>query len=1134
MIILWACFMLLEVFGEKLIEYRLGYNFGQVFQDFSYNSQTAVNGLSSADTISDVVFTDRGAYFDGNSAQVTLPANDQASTYFHLPSDFSISIWVNSESVDGLIFYRYKDDSNFFYIERINSGKKIQTRLVLGALDTGEKKSSGDAFSGSTWVLITLIISEMQLKIYSNLNCEITTSLSCTYTETETYNTLIGGMHNTHTALKGFIYYFIISDDTSFYTSLILNSAVTTCLNENGGCPNSCNPAIVDPYKGTGCLPIHADYVTDSLGNTCNCLSNSCINELCLECNCNTLSCILDTNIIYCYCPIGYYSSNNQCLECDISCLICESELTCLTCKTTYAQPDSYECLCITGYYPIEPLTNPDSCAICYEECESCQDYNLCLSCVSENADLSLTGCQCKDGYWGNHPLNSIDSCQICHEDCSSCENSYNCLLCKSTYAISSTIGCKCQTGYWGSNPLTQEDSCQPCYEECSECDNNLNCLSCKSRNSIALKDKGCKCNDGYWNDTSLISEDSCQKCFDECSLCENGYSCLDCISINSIPKDNGCQCIDGYYAIGALILVDSCIQCNKECLTCQEASLCDDCIAAHAVPDKISGCVCENGYYNIKDLSYEDACLPCGDSCLQCIGPDTCSSCKDPNAILSFDNTCICDNGYYYDNKSSLCSLCNSDCEICTNNEACSSCSSSMINSQSSLCLCKDGYFTIKQNSILCSPCIQDCLTCDNSYSCLTCKKESANFISQTCECPDNSYEESYKCLCNPGFYMSFNENLYSCDKCSSKCQTCLSLSICLSCVDPNETISDSGICQKSCNKNEYLYNGICTTCKELCLACESYEICTKCNENSILSDGVCQCIKGYIEADNSCISSNFTAKLDINANNKLQLKFEKTLEVSLIIKDMTIITIPNINFDIKIYEYSTKIYYITPTFGTAVEKNTALTLTIIKNPLYSQDNSLLTTYKFSVILNPVVNDNVTPFSTATTKTVEAAAQTVVTTSIGTSIVSNPAAVWALINTLQLIHYLPLGSTPMTKGLQEFCSTLGNYNIIPNPMHMFFSYNLTTPPYHEAKDFGLETSVFLINIGPNLLILISFIVLWPFIFLLSKLATGGIQRKANTLLKKYKYRFFIRFWTQVYIDTIIYSLIQLKSVILI
>jgi hypothetical protein len=309
---------------------------------------------------------------------------------------------------------------------------------------------------------------------------------------------------------------------------------------------------------------------------------------------------------------------------------------------------------------------------------------------------------------------------------------------------------------------------------------------------------------------------------------------------------------------------------------------------------------------------------------------------------------------------------------------------------------------------------------------------------------------------------------------------------------------------------------------------------VCTQCNENAVLSDGICQCLRGYTELDNHCISSNFTAEININSNNKLQLTFEKTLETSLTPQEITIKTIPKINFDIKLYEYSSKTYYITPTFTTTVEIGTNLTLTIIKNPLYSQDNSLLTTYEFSVILNPIILDKPTTLSSVTTKTIEAASQTVFTTSIGTSIVSNPAAVWALINTLQLIYYIPLGSTPMTKGLQEFCLSLGNYNIIPNPMSMIFSYNLTTAPYYEAQDFGLKTSVFLINIGSSLLIIISFIILWPFIFLLSKFASRGIQRKANTLLKNYKYRFFIRFWTQTYIDIIVYALIQLKSVILI
>ena len=76
--------------GSKLVEYRFGVNFGQVFYDYSENSLYGINGVSSTTLTSDTLATDRGAYFAEGTEVVTFPPNDKSSINFLLPSQYSI------------------------------------------------------------------------------------------------------------------------------------------------------------------------------------------------------------------------------------------------------------------------------------------------------------------------------------------------------------------------------------------------------------------------------------------------------------------------------------------------------------------------------------------------------------------------------------------------------------------------------------------------------------------------------------------------------------------------------------------------------------------------------------------------------------------------------------------------------------------------------------------------------------------------------------------------------------------------------------------------------------------------------------------------------------------------------------
>ena len=132
-------FLIYSSFASKLVEYRFGYNYGQVFHDFSGNFRDGVNGVDSTTTTSDTTVTDRGVLFLSTStSRITLPINDQQATALVLPSTFTIAAWFMSFSgTGGTIFYRYKDANNYFSVIHNTTNQVANVLILIGGVSSG-------------------------------------------------------------------------------------------------------------------------------------------------------------------------------------------------------------------------------------------------------------------------------------------------------------------------------------------------------------------------------------------------------------------------------------------------------------------------------------------------------------------------------------------------------------------------------------------------------------------------------------------------------------------------------------------------------------------------------------------------------------------------------------------------------------------------------------------------------------------------------------------------------------------------------------------------------------------------------------------------------------------------------------
>lgn len=124
--------------GDKLVEYKFGTYFGQVFYDSSGNGNHGQNGDSIGNQAGDTRPNDRGAYFRvAVNSYILLPPNEIKSTTLTISSTFSIVMWIYPyDSNDYYLTYRRLDASNYFYLQRMITTNYIQGRIVKTNYDS--------------------------------------------------------------------------------------------------------------------------------------------------------------------------------------------------------------------------------------------------------------------------------------------------------------------------------------------------------------------------------------------------------------------------------------------------------------------------------------------------------------------------------------------------------------------------------------------------------------------------------------------------------------------------------------------------------------------------------------------------------------------------------------------------------------------------------------------------------------------------------------------------------------------------------------------------------------------------------------------------------------------------------------
>ena len=435
------------------------------------------------------------------------------------------------------------------------------------------------------------------------------------------------------------------------------------------------------------------------------------------------------------------------------------------------------------------------------------------------------------------------------------------------------------------------------------------------------------------------------------------------------------------------------------------------------------------------------------------------------------------------------MCKPCHDDCSTCTNPNQCSTCiSENSYPDGESGCICEIGYYNISSlaSPKSCKPCTNRCQSCLDKDLCLNCKGVNTKLIKGICDC-------------EPGYYFKSDSSI--------DCEICI-------------TFKEAKSCRKDCGKGKAWFNLNCVYCSDYCLDCDDSLFCIECKEGMKIDNGKCVCLKAQNLLNGECVYQYFELSLAIGQNNTMFLEFNEELESDLELdrlklyidgssKEIGLEKKGNRNYAVNLKE--SKFFIITTAFSLS-----------LNSPIYSSNNSVLKSYEYYGDFLP---SPATPFAKAIKSTMKG----VMSSTFASSMLSNPASCWILLNTIQIIIYLPLSPLKYPSKILEFLQSLAGYSIVPNLMEFLFDAETSSNPDQRLERVGLSTTVFWINVGQSFVMLIFNLILWPFLFAGSKLPY--LSPFCIKLMRNYRYNLFIRFWVEVYLELGLFSMIQIQSV---
>ena len=1121
--------------ASKIVEYRPSINFGQVFYDFSGNKNHGVNGVDSTSTTSDVFSTDRGAYFGGASV-ITMPPNDQVPTAIYLSPVYSVVIWVNLFSKNSFLYFDYYQPSDLCLYIHIFDGSNVALWILLpgGASCKHTTYPACNSYVAQ-WNLFVVVYNGSTASLIINNVVKFTLSLSThNYSQTVVFAKTLS---DATFSIEGFLWYAAILNDTTSYSSYMTSSS-SGCLTGAGTCTVPCSPGFVDPYAGTGCVSLSSSTTADAGGLVCPSSTTGCSGTISLVCSCSTNACYVINSIIACLaCGLQDYSSGSTCLPCVAPCSGCIDAVTCLSCVAANAAPSAGGgCQCNAGFYGTTPLITAAACSACYLECTTCTQGSLCQSCVASNASPnSSQGCTCNAGYYGVPPLNTTTACLACGPQCATCSSLDLCTSCISLNSSALPTGeCICDPGFINTTALTSFNSCISfsnfCDPSCISCTGafNYQCTNCSNFYldgyciatcplGYTATGQNCTYSAGLVTDFKFAGSGSA---FNSTNNQLTGYVITPVHRRLQNPTGPMSVYGRGLYFPGTGYLS---INTSQERIFGSAFS-----IAAWINPSSGSGVLL---YKSPSVLSLSLVSLY---PVINITINSTVHTYTSPTPVLQSQwNQLLLSINYSVLTAASLSLALNGNqgtLQTLASVPFLDSANTSLVLGYSPFATASYSGFLYELGFYIAAPALSGLVTstCD---SCSLCPSGGVCISS----CGANSYysNSTSQCVQCATSCTSGCVNSQSCGLCVDQyCLACSSFSP-NSCTQCNAGYMVQNSLCVACNYSSYYESTSrsCLPCQGLCDSCSSDIVCLTCLPNSaIANDYSCQCMQGY--SGDSCSRNSFNASMSIDQNNLITLSFSEPLHSSLLPSSLGA-SVNGVGISFTMNSTSLSVYTIGLDIVTAITANSKVVIQFVGN-IVSVNNALLATNSLSS--NLFMGD--TAAKAQATKVKAAAAKATAKTgttagasvSLGLSLANfNPTSIFDFLNTAEILYSAYLLGVDMPLVLSEFLMGLRNgvLSNFPNAFSYFINSNKGVTLNSKWQAYGYTSNLMILNAGPYMTVL-AFALIMLMVCLLVGLK-AWCKNKLKSVIKYYRYGFFLRFWIQAFLEILTCCCVGIK-----
>jgi hypothetical protein len=958
------------------------------------------------------------------------------------------------------------------------------------------------------------------------------------------------------------------------YISLLSPLTCSNCMADCDNCTNgstceACtNPYVLKADKSSCLVSCPAQYYPDSNRVCTSCLSNckTCTDgSSCQECIGNFYlfddgnSCVSS-----CDTSQGYFITSNSksCNPCSDDCMTCNNESECTECDANfYLHNDGCVSECPDEFYTDD--SNKPSCKACLSNCKTCSNSSVCNECLAEfylHDDDKQCVSSCPYEYYPFVDAGSfIASCENCLDNCKDCDDNTLCQTCKDGYLLFEDDSlcilrdsCQVDNGYFIDEDL---QACLPCLADCKKCTNTTKCDECNDNIYLINDNTSCvsSCPDeGYYEDTSSVL--TCSLCLENCKTCDTDALCFECITDNYL-HNLGTQCLnecpDGYYD-GTESGVPTCISCADtlaNCAKCSNPLTCDECEIDYFMVEDTLQCVetCPADYYTV--LAPSKSCSACIDDCKSCESATECTICYEGYTYLTNPPLCFknCEDGYYRDDRT--CVNCRDDCKTCENGNECLECVDLLYlhmtdNQKKCISECPSFYYEDDSIPASCKSCLENCKECSNSTECVECVSGYYLDSDGLCKiCPEKCVDCTLQdgnliCTsCAEGYYKYQND--------------CLD-----TCPDGLYEVDTTQTCE-SCPSGSYKDSEGCSACPNLCKECISNLICTYCIENASLKNNeTCECNDNYIEEQSTCERKRVTWEMEYS-------ELDRTITISLsapltipLTKDNIIIEITrNISNRSKKNRNQNIREILSPDFYTLTSNQDGMEYTILfnddlvgvssfeikivnPNNLMDFDGNLLYEGEYQITLDtpdePEEDDDDDDDDDSNYGLIKVVCPILMVICAIILLIgffaSRKLYIWQGINFLQILSYVYLIDLEWPDTIADFLPGILYYNYFPNIFHLIEKDGPS--PFSNAEDFDYDTSQFLRNNGVIITFFVAVIIVWPMVFLTSKVVAGKpdkISKALRRLCSSYNWNSYLRVYIETYLVVAIVCLLQLK-----